>query len=136
MTGDEHEPQPIVADVFVERGLDVGLRRRRLAGERVVLALEYAVAAQLKARFLAVTISHAPGLSGMPVSGQRSSAVTSAACARSSASSTSVRRELGPLLCNLWQSNPRESVRAQKPGVIEPEHVAFGRGGLGPLRSP
>ena len=29
MTGDEHEPQQIVADVVVERGLDVGRRRRR-----------------------------------------------------------------------------------------------------------
>src|SRR5678810_1219557 len=34
-------------------------------------------------------MSHAPGLSGMPVSGQRSSAVTSASWARSSARPTS-----------------------------------------------
>src|SRR5690349_22078028 len=40
-------------------------------------------------RFLAAVISHAPGLSGMPVSGQRSSASTSASCARSSARPTS-----------------------------------------------
>src|SRR6185369_15825761 len=41
------------------------------------------------ARFFAVAISQAPGLSGMPVSGQRSSAVTSASWASSSASPTS-----------------------------------------------
>src|SRR4051795_800402 len=41
------------------------------------------------ARFLAVAISQAPGLSGMPVSGQRSRATTSASWASSSASPTS-----------------------------------------------
>ncbi len=41
------------------------------------------------ARCLAVAVSHAPGLSGTPVSGQRSSATTSASCASSSASPTS-----------------------------------------------
>src|SRR5579875_3090735 len=41
------------------------------------------------ARCLAAVISHAPGLSGTPLSGQRSSAVTSASCASSSASPTS-----------------------------------------------
>src|SRR5689334_23190374 len=41
------------------------------------------------ARFFAVAMSQAPGFSGMPVSGQRSSAVISASCARSSASPTS-----------------------------------------------
>src|SRR5512141_1628067 len=34
-------------------------------------------------------MSQAPGLSGMPVSGHRSSAITSASCAKSSASPTS-----------------------------------------------
>ena len=41
------------------------------------------------ARFLAVAISQAPGLSGTPAAGQRSSAATSASCASSSASPTS-----------------------------------------------
>src|SRR5690606_32030559 len=38
-----------------------------------------------RARFFADLISHAPGLSGMPVAGHRSRAVSSASCARSSA---------------------------------------------------
>src|ERR1044071_9212693 len=42
-----------------------------------------------RARCLAAAISHAPGFSGTPDSGQRSSAVTSASCANSSASPTS-----------------------------------------------
>jgi hypothetical protein len=42
-----------------------------------------------RARFFAVAISHAPGLSGIPASGHCSSALTSASCARSSASPTS-----------------------------------------------
>ncbi len=41
------------------------------------------------ARCFAVAISHAPGLSGTPLSGHFSSAVTSASCASSSASPTS-----------------------------------------------
>src|SRR4051812_31083081 len=41
------------------------------------------------ARFFAVAVSHAPGLSGMPDSGQRSSAATRASCANSSARPTS-----------------------------------------------
>ena len=41
------------------------------------------------ARFFAVAMSHAPGFSGMPIMGHRSIAVTSASCARSSASPTS-----------------------------------------------
>ena len=41
------------------------------------------------ARFFAVAISHAPGLSGTPASGQCSSAATSASCASSSARPTS-----------------------------------------------
>ncbi len=41
------------------------------------------------ARFFAVAISQAPGLSGTPVSGHRSSAATRASCASSSASPTS-----------------------------------------------
>src|SRR5215218_9962859 len=40
-------------------------------------------------RCFAVAISHAPGLSGTPCCGQRSSAASSASCARSSASPTS-----------------------------------------------
>jgi hypothetical protein len=41
------------------------------------------------ARFFAVAMSQAPGFSGTPDSGHRSSAVTSASCARSSATPTS-----------------------------------------------
>jgi hypothetical protein len=41
------------------------------------------------ARRLAVDISHAPGLCGMPSSGHCSSAATRASCARSSANPTS-----------------------------------------------
>ncbi len=41
------------------------------------------------ARCFAVAMSQAPGLSGTPDSGQRSSAATSASCANSSASPTS-----------------------------------------------
>ena len=50
------------------------------------------------ARRLAVAISQAPGLSGTPASGQRSSAATSASCASSSASPTSRTRRARPAM--------------------------------------
>lgn len=51
-----------------------------------------------RARFFAVVISHAPGLSGTPVSGQRSRAATSASCASSSARPTSRTRRATPAM--------------------------------------
>src|SRR5215469_11744194 len=47
---------------------------------------------------LAVVISHAPGLSGMPDSGHFSSAATSASCARSSATATSPTMRVSPAI--------------------------------------
>jgi hypothetical protein len=41
------------------------------------------------ARFLAVVVSQAPGFGGIPSEGQRSSALTTASCAASSARPTS-----------------------------------------------
>ena len=92
MAGDEHEAQQVVADVVVDRGVEV--RRRRLlpdlelATELLVLALEQLAARRSWsiARCFAVAMSQAPGLSGTPDSGHCSSAATSASCARSSAS--------------------------------------------------
>ena len=50
------------------------------------------------ARCLAVAMSHAPGLSGTPVSGHFSSATTSASCARSSACPTSPMMRASPAI--------------------------------------
>src|SRR3989442_1312045 len=50
------------------------------------------------ARRFAVVISHAPGLSGTPDSGHRSSAATSASCARSSANPTSPVIRVSPAM--------------------------------------
>src|SRR5438552_234589 len=49
-------------------------------------------------RRLAVAISHAPGLSGMPDSGHCSSAATSASWARSSATATSCTMRVNPAI--------------------------------------
>src|SRR6476659_6315196 len=49
-------------------------------------------------RRLAVAISHAPGLSGMPDAGHCSSAATSASCARSSAAATSRTMRVSPAI--------------------------------------
>ena len=71
--------------------------------EFLVRALRELRAAQLIDRpSLAMAISHAPGLSGAPSAGQRSSATTIASCASSSARPTSrtarePRDELGQL---------------------------------------
>ena len=95
MASDEHEPQQVVADVLVDGRLEIGSAHRAEARRRfldlAVLAVHASAAAGAAsiARFFAVAMSHAPGLSGMPVSGQRSSAVTRASCARSSARPTS-----------------------------------------------
>src|SRR5256885_11297971 len=50
------------------------------------------------ARRFAVVMSQAPGLSGTPDSGQRSSAATSASCARSSARPTSPTMRVSPAM--------------------------------------
>ena len=50
------------------------------------------------ARRLAITISHAPGLSGTPEFGHCSSATTSASCARSSARPTSLTMRVSPAM--------------------------------------
>jgi len=50
------------------------------------------------ARRFAVVISQAAGLSGMPSAGQRSSATTSASCARSSARPTSRTIRVSPAM--------------------------------------
>src|SRR5688572_10926208 len=50
------------------------------------------------ARCLAVAMSQAPGLSGMPDAGHCSSATTSASCARSSASPTSPTMRASPAI--------------------------------------
>ena len=95
MAGREHEAQEVVADVVVERGVEI--RRGRLlpglelATELLVLALEPLVSGATRsiARCFAVAMSQAPGLSGTPDSGHCSSAATSASCASSSARPTS-----------------------------------------------
>ena len=48
MAGDEHEPEEVVADVLVERGLEVGPAARvgvdGVGGDLLVLALEHLLA--------------------------------------------------------------------------------------------
>ena len=95
VAGDEHEAQQVVADVVVERGVEVR-RRRPAAGRRARDRAPRACArgasrrrSRSIARCLAVAMSQAPGLSGTPDSGHCSSAATSASCARSSARPTS-----------------------------------------------
>ena len=95
MAGGEDEAKEIIADIVVERGFEVGDRELllgfELAGKLLVLPFKPLPPPQPVdgAQFLAVAISQAPGLSGMPVSGHRSSATTRASCASSSASPTS-----------------------------------------------
>ena len=93
MAGREDEAQQVVADIIVERGVEIG--RASPAGlefvtELLVLALDASLRRNWSiARCLAAAISQAPGLSGTPVSGHCSSAATSASCASSSARPTS-----------------------------------------------
>ena len=91
---EEHQAQQVVADVVVDRRVDVRpaapLLDLELAGELVVLALQRRPRRRRSiARCLAVAMSQAPGLSGTPDSGHCSSAATSASCASSSAGPTS-----------------------------------------------
>ena len=90
MAGGENQPQQIVADIVVERGIDIGRLRPDRFRVRGRSLHAFVRASFLRrrlsiARCLAVAISQAAGFSGMPVSGQRSSAATSASCASSSA---------------------------------------------------
>ena len=94
MAGDEHQAQQVVADVVVERGLarfvQFVVQAFELVGDLRMLARQQLLAAQVVDRaVLGGGISQAPGLSGTPLAGQRSSAVTSASCASSSARSRS-----------------------------------------------
>ena len=94
MTGREHQAQEVVADVVVDRGVEIRhghlLLGLELVTELLVLALEQLAARSRSiARCFAVAMSQAPGLSGTPDSGHCSSAATSASCARSSARPTS-----------------------------------------------
>ena len=83
---------PIVVVERGRRGPGPAARRAR-ASRRAACVLARRASARRRswsiARCLAVVMSHAPGLSGTPVAGQRSSAATSASCARSSARPTS-----------------------------------------------
>jgi hypothetical protein len=102
MAGREHQAQQVVADVIVDLGDELlldgsaGLERR---SDLFVLALGEAPAAQHVDRpVFAVAMSQAPGFSGTPVSGQRSSAATSASWARSSARPTSRTMRASPAI--------------------------------------
>ena len=104
MTGDEDQPQQIVADLVVDRGVDV--ERRRLpassrARGRSPRACARASGAGGAGRSRDASRSPSatrPGLSGTPVSGHCSSAATSASCARSSARPTSRRMRARPAM--------------------------------------
>ena len=104
--------QKIVADVVVELGFDVRLRRVELEldsrAELLLLALQV-VLRRIRsiARCFAVAISHAPGLSGTPDSGHCSSAATSASCASSSARPTSRTMRVRPAI--------RRGIRSARP---------------------
>ncbi len=95
MAGGEDEAQQVVADVVVERGIEVGLRRPRPRSRsrgrapRASCSISFRRRSRSMARCLAAAISQAPGLSGMPDLGHCSSAVTRASCASSSARPTS-----------------------------------------------
>ena len=82
MTGDEHQAQQIVADVVVERGVEIGrgallLRpRARSPSSSCLRSSACCGGSRSMARCLAVAMSQAPGLSGTPDSGHCSSAAT------------------------------------------------------------
>ena len=104
VAGGEHQAQQVVADVVGRRGLEVGrghlLPGLHLAAELLLLALAAARSRRKRsiARCFAVAMSQAPGLSGTPDSGHRSSAATSASCARSSARPTSPTIRASPAI--------------------------------------
>ena len=94
MAGGEDEPEQLVPDVVVDRGLDrsrrVLARSVELEPELAVLALEHRAAAE-GVQGAVPRRRHQPGAraSGTPDFGHCSSAATSASCASSSASATS-----------------------------------------------
>ena len=93
MAGGEDQPQQFVADVVVQRGVQIGhglLLLLQVARDHLVLAREHPAAAQMIER-PALGGRHQPGagLFRNAGRGQCSSAATSASCVRSSASGTS-----------------------------------------------
>ncbi len=94
MAGDEDEAQEVVVSRAVgECGLGEGATAASPSSSRASApcrpSIDRARRKRSMARFRAVAMSQAPGLSGTPDSGQRSSAATSASCASSSAIPTS-----------------------------------------------
>ncbi len=94
VAGGKHEAEEIVAHLLVD-GAGRGPARRSCSASRARPSSSWWRSRTLPrrrtsmARRFAVAISQAPGLSGMPTSGQRSSAATSASWASSSARPTS-----------------------------------------------
>ena len=93
VAGGEDQPQQIVADVVVERGVEIGaaisLLGLQLAAELLVLALDAACARRqlVDARGASRSPSaRRPGCPARPLAASCSSAATSASCASSSAS--------------------------------------------------
>jgi hypothetical protein len=78
------------------------------------------------ARCLAVAISHAPGLSGMPDSGHCSSAATSASCASSSARPTSRTMRASPAMILADSIRQTASMaRCVSVAVTATDHIIF-----------
>ena len=114
VAGGEDQPQQVVADVVVERRVEVGLdvAARPRARGRAPRACARAACARRSwsiARCLAVAISQAPGLSGTPARGHCSSAATSASCASSSARPTSRTMRARPAI-SLRRLDPPDRV--------------------------
>src|SRR5690606_8768495 len=89
-----------------------------------------------------MVMSHAPGLSGTPVSGQRSSAATRASCARSSARPTSPTIRAMPAISRADSTRQTASIVRRTSGVVMRRSACvtctcrefpFGEGPMGPL---
>jgi hypothetical protein len=94
MAGGEHESQKIVADLIVDRGIEIRTGHLSPGLDLVTELLVLALDSLLSANFVDRTVlrggrARRPGLSGTPDSGHCSSATTSASCASSSARPTS-----------------------------------------------
>ena len=105
VAGGEHQAQQVVADVVVERGLEVGRHASCCSAsssrpELLVLALEQLAAGAARRSRGAWRSPSAtrPGCPGTPDSGHCSSAATSASCASSSARPTSRTMRASPAI--------------------------------------
>jgi len=132
VAGNENEAQEIVADMIVERCVEVWRRvllDLELVAELGVLAAgKLGAAEEIDRTMLCGGHSHAPGLSGIPDLGHCSSAATSASWASSSATPTSrtmrVREAMG-LACSIL--NTASMARLVSVAVIATDTASINR---------